>query len=161
MLAARHPERVASLTLCATACRIGSPEIWEERITAVLDRGMTAIVDEVVARWFTENFRRRQPEKVEEIKAMLLDTMPLGYAGCCAAIRDADLCGEIAAIRAPTLCIAGRDDPVTPPERLEELAGRIAGARVAVLEAAHLVNVEARDAFNDTLGRFLAEQEAL
>ncbi len=161
MLAARHPERVASLTLCATACRIGSPEVWEERITEVLDRGMTAIVDEVIARWFTESFRKREPEKVEEIKSMLLDTMPVGYAGCCAAIRDADLCEEIAGIRAPTLCVAGRYDPVTPPERLEELAERIPGARLAVLEAAHLVNVEARDAFNDTLGRFLAEQEAL
>jgi len=161
MFAARHPERVASLTLCATACRIGDRASWDERIALVLGEGMTAIVDGIVERWFTERFRREQTQKVEEIKQMLLDTPPLGYAGCCAAIRDADLCEEIHNITARTLCIAGRFDPVTPPERLEDLATRIPQARVEVLDAAHLVNVEARDAFNGILGRFLAECGAL
>ena len=161
MFAARHPERVASLTLCATACRIGDRASWDERIALVLGEGMTAIVDTIVERWFTERFRKEQTQKVEEIKQMLLDTPPLGYAGCCAAIRDADLCAEIRRITAPTLCIAGRFDPVTPPERLEELAAAIEGARMAVLDAAHLVNIEARDAFNGTLGRFLADCDAL
>ncbi len=156
-LAERHPERIASLVLCATDCRIGTPEIWEERITEVLNRGMTAIVDTVIERWFTEGFRKREPEKVAEIKMMLLDTMPVGYAGCCAAIRDADLCDALGRLSMPVLCIAGSEDPVIPPDAMQALARRIPGARLEVLEAAHLVNVEARDAFNDTLLRFYAE----
>ena len=161
-LAVHHPDRIASLVLCATACRIGDPELWNERIALVLGRDTTAVLDLVIPRWFTETFRHNHPQKVEEIRQMLVDTRPLGYAGCCAAIRDADLCPEVGRISAPTLTVAGRHDPVTPPEVVEDLARRIPGARgPVVLEAAHLVNVEARDAFNDTLGRFLGELGAL
>ncbi len=160
-LGEHHGDRLASLTLCATGCRIGAPEIWNERIALVLGRGMTAIVDSVLQRWFTEEFRRREPEEVEHVAQMLLDTSPAGYAGCCAAIRDADLCDGLGTISVPTLCIAGRHDPVTTPEAMEALAARIPEARFAVLEAAHLVNVEACAAFNDTLGKFFTEIGAL
>ena len=162
VLGARHPERIASLTLCATACRIGSREVWDERIALVLGRDTTAVVDRVIPNWFTDTFRQAEPQRVEAIRQMLIDTRPLGYAGCCAAVRDADLCGLLGEITPPVLCIAGRHDPVTPPERLEEIQQAVKDPRgLAVLEAAHLVNVEARAAFNDTLGRFLAELGAL
>jgi 3-oxoadipate enol-lactonase len=160
-LGQHHGHRLASLTLCATDCRIGAPELWNERIALVLGRGMTAIVDSVLQRWFTEEFRRREPQEVEHVAQMLLDTSPAGYAGCCAAIRDADLCPGLGRLAVPTLCIAGRYDPVTTPEAMQALAGRIPGARLTVLEAAHLVNVEACAAFNDTLGRFFSEIGAL
>ncbi len=161
MVALRHPERVASLVLCATACRIGDRAGWEERIALVRGGGMTAVAETIIARWFSERFRRDQPERVEAVMRMLLATPPSGYAGCCAAIRDADLCAELGAIRAPTLCLAGAWDPVTPPSCLEELAARIPNARMEVLEAAHLINIEAEDAFHAALGRFLAAQGAL
>ncbi|GBD44924.1 3-oxoadipate enol-lactonase 2 [bacterium HR40] len=160
-LAQNHGQRLSSLVLCATACRIGTPELWDERIALVRSRGMTAIVDSVLQRWFTENFRRREPRTVEQVARMLLDTSPAGYAACCAAVRDADLCAGLERIALPTLCIAGRYDPATPPEVMEALAGRIANARLVVLEAAHLVNIEARTAFNDALGRFFAEIGAI
>ena len=160
-LAARWPQRLASLTLCATDCRIGTHELWDERIGLVLAEGMGALVDGILERWFTEDFRAHHPREVEIVREMVLATPPLGYAGCAAAIRDADLCGELANITAPTLCIAGRHDPVAPPEAMRRLADRIRGARLAVLEAAHLVNVEARDAFDDTLRGFLVEVGAL
>ncbi len=161
-LGAHHPDRLASLTLCATACRIGTREVWDERIALVLGRDTTAVVDLVIPNWFTERFRQAEPRRVEAIREMLLNARPLGYAGCCAAVRDADLCGDLARIAVPTFCIAGRHDPVTPPERLEEIRERVRDPRgLAVLEAAHLVNVEARAAFNDALGRFLAEVGAL
>ena len=160
-LGERHGNRLASLILCATHCRIGTPELWNERIALVLSRGMTALVDQLLPRWFTEEFRRREPREIEHVVQMLLDTSPIGYAGCCAAIRDADLCADLGRITVPTLCIAGRYDPVTPPELMETLAGRITEARLVVLEAAHLVNVEACAAFNDALGRFFVDIGAL
>ena len=56
-----------------------------------------------------------------------------------------DLEADIAAIRAPTLVIAGRFDPATPPPHAELIAGRIPGARLEIVEGAHLSNYERAD----------------
>ena len=56
---------------------------------------------------------------------------------------------DLAAISAPTLVIGAADDPATPPQHQEEIAVRISGARLEVLEdAAHLANVEQPEALD-------------
>ena len=69
---------------------------------------------------------------------MLAATPDEGYAACCGAIERMDLLAELGAIRAPTLVIAGRQDPATPPEHAERIAAGIAGARLELVDAAHL-----------------------
>jgi 3-oxoadipate enol-lactonase len=58
-------------------------------------------------------------------------------------------------ITAPTLIIAGRHDPATTVEAAEFIRDRIPGAQLAVLEAAHIANVEQPQAYTDTLLTFL------
>lgn len=79
-----------------------------------------------------------------------------GYAGCCAALRDADLRDEIHRIDAPTLVVTGAHDPATPPSLGEDIRHAVAGARVVELDAAHLANVEQPEAFNAALIEFLS-----
>jgi 3-oxoadipate enol-lactonase len=58
-------------------------------------------------------------------------------------LEHADLHDDLPAIAAPTLVVAGADDPASPPEQAWRIAERIAGARVVVVpDAAHLANVE-------------------
>jgi 3-oxoadipate enol-lactonase len=78
-----------------------------------------------------------------------------GYLGCCAAIRDADERERLSAIRCPTMVVSGTHDVATPPVPGRALAAAIAGARYVELDAAHLSNVEAADAFNEALAAFL------
>jgi 3-oxoadipate enol-lactonase len=156
MLGARHGERLRSLTLCATACRLPPRELWDERIRLVSEEGMTPVADVVIERWFTPAFRAEPSIVVDRLWQMLLDTPPQGYAASCAALRDADLCAALGDIRVPTLVIAGGKDPVTPPARAEELAERIAGAQLEVIgDAAHLLNIEQDIAFDAALIAFL------
>ena len=158
-LAARHPERLRSLTLCSTACHMTPKEIWDQRIQAVRQGGMAAIADAVVERWFTEGFRAEPSILVERVRQMILETPPHGYAACCGAIRDMDLRAAIGAIRLPTLIIMGAEDPATPPAKGEEIRERIAGARLEVIpDAAHLVNIEQDVAFDASLLAFLDHQ---
>jgi pimeloyl-ACP methyl ester carboxylesterase len=59
-----------------------------------------------------------------------------------------DLRERLAAIEAPTLVVAGSDDPSTPPERLRELAAAVRGAKYDELEGArHIANMALPDAF--------------
>jgi len=149
-------ERVERLVLCNTAARIGTPERWTERIQSVRTQGMSALAPDLIERWFTAEFRARSPEVVASALAMLESAPPEGYVACCEALRDADLRSEIAAIRAPTLVIAGSEDPATPPAEGRFLADRIAGAEYVELPTSHLSNLAAPDLFNAELARFLA-----
>jgi 3-oxoadipate enol-lactonase len=80
---------------------------------------------------------------------MLRSTPPEGYAGCCEAIRDMDLRERLARIEAPTLVVAGSEDPSTPPERVRELAAEVPGARYVEIEGArHIANMASPDAFS-------------
>ncbi len=153
----RAPERLLSLTLANTSAYMGPPDGWSERIKAVIGNGMDAIVDSVIERWFTPQFRTTSPDVVGRIAKILRSTDPVGYAGCSAAIRDMDMRPILSLVRCPTLIIGGERDPATPLEHSQQLARGISGSAFLTLDAAHLSNVEQADAFNSTLANFLEE----
>lgn len=151
-----HAEnRLHKLVLCNTAARIGTAEIWNSRIETVRQAGMKAITPAVLERWFTPEFRAGSPAALVPVERMLETTPPEGYCACCEAIRDMDQREAISAIRVPTLVIAGGRDPATTPADGQFIAGRIAGAKYAELNTAHLSNIEAPAEFTAELMRFL------
>lgn len=156
-LAARAASRVDHLIAANTAARIGSAELWRQRAAEVAARGMGHLPELVVPRWLGETFRRDHPEVAERYRALLLGTPADGYAGCCAALRDADLREVVASIRAPALVISGDADLATPAVEGEWLAKQIPGARHLVLPAAHLACVEQSARFSAGVLEFLGD----
>jgi len=75
--------------------------------------------------------------------------------------RAADLAGQLRArpllaqINTPTLVIAGRHDPSTTLEAGEFIAQHAANARLAVLDTAHIANIEQPQAYAETVLGFL------
>ena len=57
--------------LANTAARIGSVEMWTERIAFVREQGMAALADMTMPRWFTEAFRAREPHTVQQFRSMV------------------------------------------------------------------------------------------
>jgi 3-oxoadipate enol-lactonase len=154
-VALRAPSAVRGLVLANTAARIGTAEAWADRAALVRAQGLDAIADMAMARFFSEDFRARRADVVDGFRAGLLATSAGGYAGCCAALRDADLRGDVGRIAAPTLVIGGTLDVSTPPEQTRALAAAIPGARHLELDAAHLSNVERPEAFAAALVQHL------
>ena len=159
-LAVHRPDRVRSVTLVSTAARIANAMMWEERIVQVQTSGVEPLADAAMGRWFSQSFRDSHPGVVAIYRRMLSETPAVGYAACCAAIRDADLRSAIAGISLPALIIAGHHDPVTPPADAEAMHDRISGSRLSLLDAAHILNVERAAEFNDLLRIFIIGQEA-
>jgi 3-oxoadipate enol-lactonase len=150
-------ERIDKLIVANTAARIGSLQGWSERAALVRARGLAEVADGAAGRWFTANFIERQPEVVARLTDRLRGTPADGYAGCCDALSTADVRHEIGTIAAPMLVIAGRYDPVTTVDDARFIAERVPGARMTTLDASHLSNVEAVEAFNASMLGFLAE----
>jgi 3-oxoadipate enol-lactonase len=149
-------DRIQRLVLADTAAKIGTEEGWNSRIETVLRDGLNPIIPGTLERWFTAPFRAAQPETIAHTAAVLGATSAKGYAACGAAICDADFRSGITQIKVPTLIIAGREDPVTSTQDGAFLADAIADSRYVELAAAHLSNVEAADAFNESLLTFLS-----
>lgn len=143
-LAATHPDRVNRLALICTSAHLPPAPAWFARADEVRAGGTASVADSVVARWFTRGFA--DTPRAANLRAQLLDTPAEGYAGCCEAIATLDLRPQLGAIRAPTLVIAGANDPATPPEHAEVIATGVRDARLEVLPgAAHLASVERAD----------------
>ena len=157
-LAASAPARVDRLVLCATASRIGSRELWLERMNAVSSGGLAAVADAVLERWTSAGFRERAPAEAAGLRALLMSTSPAGYVAACAALRDADLRPECARVSAPTLVVAGERDVAIPVASARELSDSIPGARFEVVAGAgHLPVFEAPEAVAARVLEFLAE----
>jgi 3-oxoadipate enol-lactonase len=154
---ANAPDRIERLVLANTNCYYPIKDPWNDRIKLVSEKGLGAIVGMNMERWFTKDFREREPAKIVRMTEMFLKTPLDGYLGCCAAIRDMDHRELLAKIKAPTLVIAGRDDVATPMENAIYIQARIPGAALTVLEAAHISNVEQVAAFTGEVLGFLAQ----
>ena len=106
------------------------------------------MVEPALERWLPPGVRRTRPSADAHLRAMLRSIPPEGYAGCCEAIRDMDLRERLERIEAPTLVVAGSDDPSTPPERVRELAAAIPGAHYVELEGVcHIANMASPNMF--------------
>jgi 3-oxoadipate enol-lactonase len=146
-LAINAPERLDRLVLLCTSAQLGPPETWRERAETVRAQGTEAVADAGIGRWLTERFRAEHPDTAAWLREMIAATPDSGYAACCAVIEHMDLTPGLAGISAPTLIIAGAQDPTTPPEHGERIAAAVPDARLEVLDpAAHLANVEQPEA---------------
>jgi 3-oxoadipate enol-lactonase / 4-carboxymuconolactone decarboxylase len=155
-LAANAPDRVTHVVLANTSSRFPDPSIMENRRRNVLEHGMTAVAGAVMQRFFTPERLASNPPAVANIHRVLLSTNPVGYAGCCAAVRDMRQTSILSSIHAPTLIVAGNRDVSTPwGGHGEVLAREIPRARVERLPTAHLSNVERPRTFTAALLRFL------
>lgn len=160
-LAAFAPERLTALVLANTSSRYLNPDLMEERSKTVRERGMAAIADGAMQRFFTPESLAANSPAIANIRRTLLSTDPAGYAGCCVAIRDLNQTSILASIRTPTLIVSGDHDVSTPWQgHGEVLAREIPEARVAHLPTAHLSNVERPRSFNAALLRFLLPEPA-
>jgi len=154
-LGANAPDRVDKLVLSNTSSFFPDKPLWDGRLKMAREKGLAGMVDANMERWFTKGFRERAAEPMRKMREMFVATPLEGYIGCGEAIRDMDHRPLLPKISAPTLVMAGQYDPATPLEGNEYIRDHIPGARLAVLEAAHIANFEQPQAYAETVLGFL------
>ncbi len=154
LLSVRAPERLSACVLAATSAYMGPPSGWQGRINTVLEKGMASIVDAVLEKWFAPAGAAAQVD-IDRVKAQFIETNPVGYAGCCAAIRDMDLRGLPGVNPVRTLILAGDDDQATPPDHAKFLADNISNSSLTKFRGGHLLNLEQLEPFTEAVSAFL------
>jgi 3-oxoadipate enol-lactonase len=152
-LAANAAERVTSLAvLCAALTPLPDAASWHDRAALVRAQGMAPLAATAVPRWLTPEFMAREPAQVEAVTAMLLGTIPEGYAGCAEAIAALDLNPYLPTVKAPTLVLSGAQDVAAPPSIGAATARAIPDARLTVVQdAAHFAHFEKPGPVTDAL----------
>ena len=139
----QRPNLCNKLILSDTAPKIGSENMWAERIKRVQEGGIEAISDDILARWFSNEFLKNKTVELQMWRSMLTRTTKSGYIGCCAAISQCDLTEQAKLINIPTLVIVGDEDGSTPVNLVKDAANLIDGSIFKVIKkAGHLPCVE-------------------
>ena len=158
------PARVLALVLADTRPQADTEEARrnrEEIATQILREGIRTIDDAMMPKLLAPATYHEQPQIVQRIRDMILQTDPQGAAaamlGMAARADQTELLREI---DCPTLIIVGSLDRVTPPADAELMQREIRGARLEVLAGAgHVSNLERPAEFNRALEKFLDELE--
>lgn len=165
IIALKHPNRVRSLTLVATACR---NHAWREELlqswaTTAETEGMTAVGKEA-ARWMIgpRSFRRVLPA-LGWMGPLQLFNPPNAFVSQVRAILSTDdgaLNTELANIVCPTMVVVGNQDVLTPRGDAEEIASLIPTAELVIISGgAHGLHIEHASTFNRILLEFLGRAE--
>ncbi len=153
------PERIDRMILANTAANFGPPERWDERIAMVESSGMEPMALATLERFFTPAYREQHPEEMQTACRMIAATNAVGYAGCCGALRDADVRREIGAIEAPCLVVVGAHDEATPPSEGQALHSALPNSSLVELDASHLSAWERPGEFAGAVLAFLGTKE--
>jgi pimeloyl-ACP methyl ester carboxylesterase len=162
-LALAHPGSVSSLTLLSTYARTDA--LLHRTISSWIWLARTADDPGEFLRSFSAwLFSRRGHANgfVEQwVQAGLDDPHAMSTEDFCLAAQaclEHDALDRLGAIDAPTLVVTGEEDLVCPPRFARELAGRIPGARLTLLEEyAHQSFMEVPERVNDLLEGFWSQ----
>ena len=157
-LGANAPERLIRLVISNTNFYYADKQAWNDRIKLVTEKGMAALADPMMERWFPPEFRASAQDKVARVRAMFVATPVDGFVGCAHAIREMDFRESNKRISVPTLVMVGAKDIATIPAYGEEMVKQIKGSKLASIpDAGHVANVAQPKIYADTVIRFLTQ----
>lgn len=155
------PKRIAKLMLLDTSARPDTPEQSSQRRLQIEMVRTTGRLGDIVDGLFPRlvHARRWGDESLRRLcRAMEQDVGVAGFINQQMAIMSRpDSVPGLARIRCPTLVIVGDGDVLTPPERAEEIANGIPGARLSVIrDSGHLSTLEQPAAVTRSMVEFLS-----
>ncbi len=153
-LAVKRLDLMRAMVLSNTGAKIGTKEIWDDRIAGVKSGGIEALGDATMERWFSKAFH--DTPELELWRNMLVRQQDDGYAGCSAAISGSDFYATTATLRLPTLGIAGSEDGATPPDLVRETVDLVPGSKFHLIQrAGHLPCVEQPEEYARVITDFM------
>lgn len=153
-LAVKRMDLIRAVVLSNTGAKIGTKEMWAERIATAQSGGIEALADATMTRWFTKAFQSN-PD-ITLWRNMLVQQSLAGYTGCMAAISGTDFFTPTSGLRIPALGIAGTEDGATPPDMVRELMDLIPGSQFHLIrKAGHIPCGEQPEEFASVLSDFM------
>lgn len=161
-LAHLFPSRVRALVLAGTRAPADNEQEKagrEQQVQTMLRAGLVPISIATLPKLLAARTRAENPDVGKRARTMITCSDPRGAAAAQRGMSARrDYTDDLPNIKAPTLIIVGREDPIRPVSDAEFMHERIRNSRLEIIEdAAHMTNLEQPKEFNRTLLRFLQE----
>ena len=156
-LAEKHADRFDRIIVCDSPCQSTpqSSQQWEERIVVASEKGMVALVEPTISRWFPAETVARNPPYLDKVRGMIRDTPANGFIGCAAALAAHDYAAAVATVKRPVLFMVGEKDGATPAA-MRKLNEKLAGSHFVELPGAgHISNMDRPAEFTRAIREFL------
>jgi 3-oxoadipate enol-lactonase len=153
----QYPDLFHTLVLADTTSKRpqNAKQMWGERATKAKAEGMTAMVDSTLSRWFSDEFRKSNPDTIRKIAEGIASTSVKGFSGCCQAISEINTFERLKEIQCPVLILVGEYDHGAPPEMSHAMKQQMPKAVFfEIPNAGHISNVEQPAVFNQYLVDF-------
>jgi 3-oxoadipate enol-lactonase len=157
-LAEHHPDRFDRIIVCDSPCQSTpqSSQQWEERIAVAQQKGIEALVEPTIGRWFPAEIVAKNPPHVDKVRAMIRATPVDGFIGCAAALAAHDYASAVASVKCPVLFLVGEKDAPAPAMR--KLSEKLPGSRYVELPGAgHISNMDRPTEFTRAVREFLTD----
>lgn len=154
-MAAAHPDRCEAMVLMDTAAKIGTTEMWGERIATLRVEGIEAIADNILERWFAPTFFETRGDESALWRSMMSRCDLDGYIGCCEVLASTDMTQSTRALTLPSLVLCGKKDCATPVELVRATADLMGAPFHTIPNAGHLPCVEQPEAVTKLIVKFL------
>jgi 3-oxoadipate enol-lactonase len=155
--ALKYPGIFKSMVLADTTSGYapGAEKLWAERVANVRAKGVGAIVQGTLERWFTEPFRKAHPEVIDKVGSWIAQTPDNGFCGCASALPTIAVTARLKELKVPALVICGEQDGGTPPAMAHAIHDNLPGSELVMIpNAAHLSNMEQPAVFLAAVERF-------
>jgi 3-oxoadipate enol-lactonase len=156
-VAARHPDRVASLTLFGPILEPQDAARERLRARAAIARqdGMAAVADQLISAALASSTASDNPVVVAFVRESHMRQDSEGFARSCEALGQAEK-ADHRLIDCPALIVTGDEDAVGPPSIAQELADKIGGAKTVILNrCGHWTPVEKSKECGKLLSEFV------
>ncbi len=156
-LAERHADRLDHVIVCNSPCQSTpqSSQQWEERIVVAQQKGIEALVEPTIARWFPPETVAKNPPHLDKVRAMIRATPVNGFVGCSAALADHDYASAVATVKRPVLFLVGEKD--APGPAMRKLNEKLPGSRyVELAGAGHISNMDRPAEFTKAIRDFIS-----
>ena len=149
-----HPDRVDALGLIDTTAWYGegAPAKFQERADAARAKGMAALFDFQSTRWFSDKFRARHPEALQQALSVFVANDLDCYAATCMLLGTVDVRAHLSTFGMPVAIVVGEQDYATPVTMARQLHDAIPQSTLTVLQdGRHLTPIEHPDAIASEL----------
>ena len=157
----KHPDRFDGLILNDTQCIEDTPEIKEDRCTAIIrimKNGVELYADEIIKNLFASETFTKKTKIIDGVREMIISTPKQSLCNTLHALAvRKDTCDQLQEINIPVLIMVGQEDIITPIAAAQQMHEKIRGSGLKIIpHAGHIINLENSIAFNKKLVKFLA-----
>ncbi|MBL8701644.1 MAG: alpha/beta fold hydrolase [Alphaproteobacteria bacterium] len=153
-----HPERVNALGLLSTAAFRTPDDSAKVRavVTAMEQKGIPQVLSTLADRWFTDDFQKNHPERIEARKRQVIETDANVFLNVFRIYAETEMSPWLHKVTHPSLVLTGELDGGCNPRLNQQIADAMPNSELVILPGLkHAILIEATERVAPPIARFL------